>query len=154
MAKSDKELLKQFALIIVPELKKVSKRFAGSIEYKVDNNSLEITASPYINTLIDGRKPTGSGAVKGSPTLQQSIRAWIDERGITPKPVNGKIPTLDQLSWAISKSIHRNGDLLYQRGGGNKIFDVIITEKRLDSLLNILGNKYFNEINSINLPKT
>lgn len=153
MALTDKQILEQFAKAIVPELKKVSKRFAPSIESDVTDKSLTITASPYIWTLIDGRPPTSSGAKKGSPTLQQIIRAWIDTKSITPRPnANGKIPTLEQLSWAISMSIHKNGDLLYQRGGGNNIFESIITQSRIDALLNQFSEKYYNEVNTINLP--
>lgn len=154
MSKNNQEIFKQFGESIVPELKKVSKRFADSIEYKATETSFIISASPYIRTLIDGRPPTSSGAAKGTPTLQQIIRVWIDEKGIAPRPVNGKTPTLESLSWAISKSIHMRGDLLYQKGGGNNIFDSIITEDRLNNLLNLIGQKYFNEINSINLHKS
>lgn len=149
---TDAEILQQFADKIVPELQAVSKRFAPSIEAVVDDTSLTIYASPFIRTLIDGRGPTSTNAKKGSPTLQQIIRAWIDERSITPyaRP-NGTIPTLDQLSWAISKSIHKKGDLLYQRGGGNNIFESILTDSRIDNLLNLFGQKYLTEIQKIKI---
>lgn len=149
---TDAEILKQFADKIVPELQAVSKRFAPSIEAVVDETSLTIYASPFIRTLIDGRGPTRSNAPKGNPTLQQIIRAWIDEKSITPyaRP-NGTIPTLDQLSWAISKSIHKKGDLLYQRGGGNNIFESILTDSRIDNLLNLFGQKYLTEITKIKI---
>lgn len=151
---NDFEILQQFGQKIVPELKKVSKRFADSIEMEVEDDSLTITASPYIRTLIDGRPPTSPNAIKGNPTLQQIIRKWIDTKGIAPRPNQfGVIPTLDQLSWAISKSIHMYGDRLYQRGGGNDIFDGIITEDRIDSLLAILGENYYNRIQAINLKE-
>jgi hypothetical protein len=120
---------------------------------EVDDKTLTISASPYIGVLIDGRPPTSAGASTGSPTLQQIILSWIRTKGIAPRPQKGKIPTLEQLSWAISKSIHIHGDLLYQHGGGNDIFDGIITTDRINNLLNLVGEKYFNEINSINLPK-
>jgi len=153
MADTDKEILEQFARVIIPELQAVSGRFADSIEMEVTEDTLTISASPHIGVLIDGRPPTTQGAATGDPTLQQIIRKWINEKGITPRPVEGKAPTLDQLSWAISKSIHMHGDLLYQRGGGNNIFDGIITTDRINNLLNLVGEKYFNEVNSINLPK-
>jgi hypothetical protein len=151
---TDKEILKEFAEKLVPELKEVSGRFADSIEYELEEDVLTVYASPYISTLIDGRPPTSSNATKGNPTLQQIIRKWIDQKGIIPQASpSGKVPTLEQLSWAISKSIHMKGDLLYQRGGGNNIFDGIITETRMKNLLNLVGEKYFNEINTINLPR-
>lgn len=152
MAETDKEILQQFVETIVPELKSVSKRFANSIEAEVEDKILTVYASPFIGTLIDGRPPTSADATKGSPTLQQAILKWIGERGISARAdTKGRIPTQEQLSWAISKSIHRDGDLLYQRGGGNNIFDKIITADRIDNLLNLIGTRYFNEINAINL---
>lgn len=131
-------------------MKAVSKRFADSIEAEVSESTLLITASPYIRTLIDGRDPTSLNAVKGNPTLQQIIRKWIDEKGITPRiDKNGRLPTKDQLSWAISKSIHMYGDRLYQRGGGNNIYDSIITPQRIDNLLSLLADQYYTIIKSI-----
>lgn len=148
--RTNKEILQQFADVIVPEMKAVSKRFADSIEAEVSESTLLITASPYIRTLIDGRGPTSLNAVKGNPTLQQIIRKWIDEKGITPRiDKNGRLPTKDQLSWAISKSIHMYGDRLYQRGGGNNIYDSIITPQRIDNLLSLLADQYYTIIKSI-----
>lgn len=148
--RTNKEILQQFADVIVPEMKAVSKRFADSIEVEVSESTLLITASPYIRTLIDGRGPTSLNAVKGNPTLQQIIRKWIDEKGITPRiDKNGRLPTKDQLSWAISKSIHMYGDRLYQRGGGNNIYDSIITPQRIDNLLSLLADQYYTIIKSI-----
>lgn len=147
---SNKEIFKQFTETIIPELQKVSGRFANSIESEYTEESLTISASPFIRVLIDGRKPTSSGARKGNPTLQQIIRKWIDEKGITPKAKsNGVIPTKEQLSWAISKSIHVNGTLLWQRGGGNNIFDPILTSTRINNLLNLLANQYYVSIQNI-----
>lgn len=154
MAKGDKEILQQFVDAIVPALKEVSGSFGDSIESEVTDDGFEITASPFINVLIDGRAPTSAGATKGSPTLQQTILDWIQSRSITARAnTKGIIPTTEQLSWAISKSIHMHGTVLYQQGGGNNIFDPIITQKRIDNLLNLVGDRYFTEINSINLPK-
>jgi hypothetical protein len=153
MAETDKEILEQFGRAIVPELQAVSKRFADSIEMDANENSLIISASPYIGTLIDGRPPTSSGAATGSPTLQKIIRKWIDEKGIIPRAQAGRAPSLEQLSWAISKSIHVHGDKLYQQGGGNNIFDGIITNERINNLLNLVAERYLNDVSSINLPK-
>jgi hypothetical protein len=148
--RTNSEILQQFANVIVPEMKAVSKRFADSIEAEVTDTSLVITASPYINVLIDGRPPTSAGAKRGNPTLQQIIRKWIDDKGITPRiDKSGRLPTKDQLSWAISKSIHLYGDRLYQRGGGNNIYDSIITPQRIDNLLSLLADQYYTIIKSI-----
>jgi hypothetical protein len=147
---TNEEIFKQFTDTIIPELQKVSGRFASSIESEYTDDTLTISASPFIRVLIDGRKPTSANARTGSPTLQQIIRKWIDEKGITPKAKkNGIIPTKEQLSWAISKSIHVNGTLLWQRGGGNNIFDPILTPQRINYLLNLLANQYYVSIENI-----
>ncbi|MEY4573257.1 MAG: hypothetical protein RLZ10_2541, partial [Bacteroidota bacterium] len=125
-----KEIFEQFVETIVPEIQSVSKRFAPTIESKITEKdtgiTFEILGSPYIETLIDGRKPTSPNAPKGSPTLQQILLQWIKDKGIIPMPTDkGNIPTLEQLSWAMSNSMHKKGDLLWQRGGGNNIFEPI-----------------------------
>ena len=149
---SNEEILSQFANEIVPELQAVSKGFAPSISYTVSDNMLEITASPYIRVLIDGRAPTRNGATRGNPTLQQIILSWINRHSITARAnKQGKIPTPEQLSWAISKSIHLHGTKLYQQGGGNNIYDTIITTQRIENLLNLLTNKFRVEIQAINI---
>lgn len=151
MAISDKEILQQFVNEIVPELKAVSKGFADSIESEVTNTGFEITASPFISVLVDGRGPTKSGAKKGSPTLQEIMLEVINKKSIVPRPNNkGRIPTLEQLSWAMSQSIHMKGTLLFQRGGGADIFDDIITKNRIDSLQTLFSKKYVNQIANIN----
>lgn len=152
MTLSDKEILSQFAKDIIPELQAVSKGFAPTITYDVTETTLGITASPYIRVLIDGRRPTREGASKGNPTLQQVILSWINRHSIKGR-VNSKgiAPTAEQLSWAISKSIHMHGTRLYQQGGGNNIFDTIITSSRIENLVNLLTEKYIVEIKAINL---
>lgn len=61
----------------------------------------------YWKWLEDGRPPTTR---HNPPPLQPSILDWIREKGIKPRAgKNGKIPTDVQLSWAITRTIHRKG---------------------------------------------
>jgi len=152
----EREILEQFAGTVVPELQSVSKGFAPSFETSIEEFeygiSLTIYASAYIRTLIDGRKPTRDGAKRGNPTLQQIIHKWIIRHGIVPKAKkDGKVPTIEQLSWAISKSIHLRGTKLYiylretklyQQGGGNHIFDPILSDQRINILLSMFAKHY------------
>lgn len=150
MAKGDKEILQQFVDKLVPEVQAVTKRFAPTISSEVTETSATIYGSKYIQTLIDGRPPTSSTPVIGEQSLQEIILEWIGTKGIQPTPgANGKIPTVEQLSWAISQSIHRKGDLLYQQGGGNNIFENIFTSERIESLLTLFGKNALNEVESI-----
>ena len=151
---SNKEIFEQFAQVVVPKLKEVSKRFADSIEYEATENMLLITGDEHIGVLVHGRPPTTSNPVIGPKSLQKLILEWIPTKSITPRALpSGRIPTVEQLSWAISKSIHMKGDLLYQRGGGADIFDAIISEDRINSLLSLIEDKYYTSVDTINLGR-
>ena len=153
MDAKDRQIFEQFAEIVIPEIKAVSKRFAPSVEYTIQESSFggsfTILASEFISTLIDGRRPTRQNAPAGNPNLQQILFAWIRSKGIVPRPnKNGIVPTLESLSFAMSKSMHKKGDLLFQRGGGNNIFDPILTKSRLENLFNTFEENYFLKIQS------
>lgn len=143
-----REILEQFVSGIVPELKDAAgNSFGATIEANVDDNGFQILASPFISVLVDGRGPTKFGATSGSVSLRERILIWIEQKSIVAQPdENGKTMTSSQLSWAISKSIHKKGTLLFRRGGGNNIFDTIITNERLSALESILGDNYRLEV--------
>lgn len=141
-----KEIFQRFIDEVEPQIKQVVGSFAPTIESEVKDYSFTIYASPYIRVLIDGRKPTREGAAKGNPTLQMVILDWIRRKSIQPDKPN---MTQESLSWAISKSIHKNGTLLYQRGGGNRIFDNILTVDKEEKLLSLISDFYFIQITTI-----
>ena len=141
-----KEIFQRFIDEVEPQIKQVVGSFAPTIESEVKDYSFTIYASPYIRVLIDGRKPTREGASKGNPTLQMVILDWIRRKSIQPDKPN---MTQESLSWAISKSIHKNGTLLYQRGGGNRIFDNILTVDKEEKLLSLISDFYFIQITTI-----
>ena len=141
-----KEIFQRFIDEVEPQIKQVVGSFAPTIESEVKDYSFTIYASPYIRVLIDGRKPTREGASKGNPTLQMVILEWIRRKSIQPDKPN---MTQESLSWAISKSIHKRGTLLYQRGGGNRIFDNILTVDKEEKLLSLISDYYFIQITTI-----
>ena len=141
-----KEIFQRFIDEVEPQIKQVVGSFAPTIESEVKDYSFTIYASPYIRVLIDGRKPTREGAAKGNPTLQMVILDWIRKKSIQPDKPN---MTQEGLSWAISKSIHKRGTLLYQRGGGNRIFDNILTVDKEEKLLSLISDFYFIQITTI-----
>lgn len=141
-----KEIFQRFIDEVEPQIKQVVGSFAPTIESEVKDYSFTIYASPYIRVLIDGRKPTREGAAKGNPTLQMVILDWIRRKSIQPDKPN---MTQEGLSWAISKSIHKRGTLLYQRGGGNRIFDNILTVDREEKLLSLISDFYYTQITTI-----
>jgi hypothetical protein len=147
---TNKEIFDQFTNTIIPELKKVSGSLGSTMYADNTENSLTIYASPFISVLWKGRKPTSSGAKTGSPTLQQAILSWIKKKGISGKAnAQGNVPTSEQLSWGISKSIHLNGTKLYQQGGKQNIFEPILTDNRIDNLVNLIGQRYYVQITNI-----
>ena len=147
---TNKEIFDQFTNTIIPELKKVSGSLGSTMYAENTENSLTIYASPFISVLWKGRKPTSFGAKTGSPTLQQAILSWIKKKGITGKAnKQGNVPTEEQLSWGISKSIHMHGTRLYQQGGKQNIFEPILTSNRIDNLLNLIGQRYYVQITNI-----
>lgn len=141
-----KEIFQRFIDEVEPQIKQVVGSFAPTIESEVKDYSFTIYASPYIRVLIDGRKPTREGAAKGNPTLQMVILDWIRRKSIQPDKPN---MTQEGLSWAISKSIHKRGTLLHQRGGGNRIFDNILTVDKEEKLLSLISDFYFIQITTI-----
>lgn len=133
-----KEILRQFGEEITAEVRAVARRFAPTVELQLDDTVVEVKASPYINTLVDGRRPTSPAAPKGDPTLQEILLGWIQENGIVPREEN---MSQTALSWAMANSMHKYGDKLYQQGGGRDVFAGILTQSRVDSLASILGTE-------------
>jgi len=134
MADNTQEILKQFGDQLVIDLQRATPKASGetarSIHVEFTNTGFIIKGGSQIEALIDGRKPTSQGAVKGSPTLQEEILDWIRARSITPRESS---MSQISLSWAISKSIHKNG----YKGKGD-IYSQILTKSRLASLTKTL----------------
>ena len=134
------EIIKQFGNSLTDDIKKAIPKGTGAtadsvyIEYRKGKDGkitgFVIRGGAQIDAIIEGRKPTSAGATKGNPTVQQSVLEWIRAKRITPKE-----PTMTDvnLSWAISKSIHKKG----YKGKGN-IFADVITKSRFDSLTKTL----------------
>lgn len=152
MLGSDKDILDQFGRAVVPELQKVSGSFGPSIGYHIGQSALVIDGHPHIGVLIYGRGPTRSGVTKSDPTLKQQITAWIKRHNIQPQERNGVTITQDTLAFLITRSIHENGTRLYQeikRGGKPRDpFGAIITEQRIDNLINLLSDSYEQRLSS------
>lgn len=146
----DSQILTQFAEMVTPELQVVAgSHFGKTIDYEVTEDTLTITGSPYISVLVDGRRPTSGNAKRGTPSLRDAILDWIKAKGITARPdKNGNIPSQQSLAFMISRSIHLYGTKLYQEGGGNNIFDRVLTQSRIDSLLAMFPENYRNEVES------
>lgn len=134
------EIIEQFGDSLVKDLKGAIPKGTGAtansvrVEYKKKDGKItgfNIWGFESIGALIDGRKPTKTGAKKGNPTLQQSVLEWIKAKGITPRESN---MTQVSLSWAISKSIHKNGFPANQKV--KDVFSNIRLKSFADTLVN------------------
>ena len=146
MAKEDLEILKQFCEGIEEEYRKriprVSGATADSLEVNVTETYGELRAAAYIGVLEDGRAPTRNSSGKGE-SLREKILEWITLAGIVPfANEQGVIPTDEQLSWAIATKIHKEGNLLYRKGGKSGVLSNVVTDSRLKALLGAFGDRY------------
>lgn len=136
-----KTILQQFAASLSEDIKdvipKVTGKTADSVQERVYDLGFEITANASLVALIDGRKPTSKGASSGGQTLRDSILDWIEAKGLVVEGI-----TSESLAFLISRSIHEKGTLLYQRGGGNNLFETVINDSKIDILVaQLLNNK-------------
>lgn len=99
-----KTLVGQFRANIAPM--RASGRTMDSIHAVVTEDTLTVLALEQIGSAEYGRKPTGSGAAKGNPTLFEAIKEWAQIRGIVTNINDRK-----QLGivYAITKHIHKHG---------------------------------------------
>ncbi len=133
-----KEILQQFGEGLAQDVRAVAKRFAPSVELQTDDVEITILASPYINTLVDGRKPTRQNATRGNPSLQEILLDWIKDNGIV---ADDPETSQESLSWIFANHMHKHGDRLYQQGGGRDIFANILTSNRIEGLGSIIGTE-------------
>jgi hypothetical protein len=123
------EIINQFAEELLREYKAAvpvaSGKTRDSLRIETRPTGFTMYGGAQISALINGRKPTSSGASSSGETLQQAILGWIKAKSISPRDGISQV----SLSWAISKSIHRDGI----KPKGN-FFEGILTKSRIDSL--------------------
>lgn len=102
-------------------------RAAESIGFVLTDRSLQIVSdgepANYVMTLVDGRGPTTSN---GDGSLRRKIREWLDVKNI------GQDSQRDGMSYAIAKTIHKEGNTLFRKGGNSPIFDALLSDEVLD----------------------
>lgn len=116
-----------------------SGRSKGLIEAKVSGSRGVLLAPNWILQLEQGRGPTKGG--KGSPTLREIIRKWIDDKGIVAQGISR-----DRLAFLISRKIHREGTILFQTGDRTGIISTVITQQRIDAFLSTFGDDRLKEL--------
>lgn len=97
------EFVKELVRQIIQADKKATGNLIKSLNYKLVEASneiiLQILSADYLKYVDEGRKPGKMPPVK-------KIIKWAEVRKISYKP---KYKTIDQLGWAIAKSIEKKG---------------------------------------------
>ncbi len=136
-----KTLVGQFRAKVAPM--RASGRTMDSIHAVVTDTTVEVLALRQIGAAEYGRKPTGSGAVKGSPTLFEQIKEWAQIRGIVTNINDRK-----QLGivYAITKKIHRDGWKTKLQKPLSSVTDNLDLEELLRPLVTFQANEYSSGI--------
>lgn len=131
------------------------KNFDYDVKLDQDTLKLVFTLPDYYYYIESGRGPTKRGE---NGVLVRAIYEWIQDKGITPKPItrkNGKkyTPTQKQLAYAIAKTIHKEG---YFRPGhhGKKPLEIAmdygkqqgLKDQFLQTVGQMLGREIHDEI--------
>ncbi len=128
------DIFKKFGNEVLLDMKaripRATGKTADSLELKVTPFGFEIIGSQQILALVNGRKPTSSGAAAGDPTLKEAILGWIKARSITPRE-----PSMSQetLAFLIARSIHQNG-----YAGKPDMFKNVLPESKIEKIENSL----------------
>lgn len=149
------EALAQYAQAITDRYKQnlesSGRRASGELISSVNSNvtvngneyAIELNLEDYWKWIDEGRPPTHT-TTPSEPTLQECILEWIKLKHILPHPdKNGKLPTEEQLSYAIANKIHKEGyegtyDLEHTMDElGDKWDDIIVEALDADIFNNI-----------------
>ena len=127
-----KSFVEYYQSLLLEEDKVASGDLFNSVKYIIDinDNSIEVSIS-----LLDYWKYIEHGRKSGTwPPINQ-IENWIRVKNIKPYPYNGKLPTIKQLSYLISRKI-------YERGiEPNPLF-----KKTTDNIIDLFKNELENAV--------
>lgn len=134
-----KKYAEEFAKEMIPKLRAVSKGFAPTIGYEMEEKAstinLRIFGDEHILTLVYGRGPTKNSGNRGRSTLRANILDWVKRHGITSKITGNKTISDQSLAYAIASKIHSSGTLLYREIRAGKqpvnIFDEILSKEKI-----------------------
>lgn len=76
--------------------------FEKIIEIGEDSYSVKVSLADYWRYVNGGRGP-------GKFPPPDAIRRWIEVKPVEPSPINGRTPTVDQLTFLISRKIAEEG---------------------------------------------
>ena len=89
-----------------------SGKLYNSIHSQVTVNNMtydvELMMEEYWKWLENGRPPTHT-STPSNPPLRERILEWIRVKPVLPRPIDGKLPTEEELAYLITRKIHREG---------------------------------------------
>ena len=101
-----KSFVEYYQSLLLEEDKVASGDLFNSVRYIIDinDNSIEVSIS-----LLEYWKYIEHGRRSGTYPPIKKIEDWIIVKKINPYPYKGKIPTIKQLSYLISRKIYERG---------------------------------------------
>lgn len=120
---------------------KASGAWEDNLENVSRENVGELKGLKYTQQLEAGRPPTTSSTA-GQPRLSEIIEQWIVDKGISAR-IEGDI-SIKSLAFVIARKIHREGWDRRDHGGIELITEVV-TQERIDSIVEACGNFYSKE---------
>lgn len=115
----------------------------AAIRYEATEKGLKIYAPEHVYALEYGRGATQNG---GNGSLRLRILEWIEHKGITPKDPK---TTKEELSYAITNKIHREGTELYKQYGGqypgSGLLSDVLNDALVDSIRKAVAEYYKKE---------
>ncbi|WP_067151023.1 hypothetical protein [Pseudotamlana agarivorans] len=140
-AKSNNDIIKEEMEAIISDIIKVynasGKRVSGEFE-----QGLEAVYGTNKGTLYGYTYLAGRRAGKMPPV--ESIKQWIEARGITPYSEKMSVTSL---AWAIAKKIASKGT---NSNNHLKIYEEVITPQRINEIINRVSqfnvNQFVNEL--------
>jgi len=106
-------------------------RTAAALSFEAGDDFLELLGPQHAQTLITGRGPTSSGATAGEPRLHEALAQWAQAKGLALRPGQ----TYQELGRVLARRIHASGTALHRLGQPSGIFQSVLTQQFLSTLL-------------------
>lgn len=107
-----------------------SGRTAQQMREEHGDDFLQVVGPAHLQTLIDGRGPTGTGASEGTQPLREILAQWAEDKGLQ---LTGGI-SYKTFGFLAARKIHQQGTALYQSGQPSGIFADMLNPQRLATL--------------------
>lgn len=105
--------------------------------------NIKILGEAYTEFILSGRGKTKS-SIQNNPPLEEIIRKWIDDKGITPRGGIDK----DTLAFLITRKIHREGTDQYTnpKKSRTELLNDVFTKQNTDNLIDLIRKDLVQKI--------